>query len=226
MAENRRGKDKRFYFSRGQLILLGAAFTAASVIIFVMGMFVGKGIEGRKLVKPEEPLIRVPVAPSTQGSGGSAASPAKEELTFYDTLTRPPVAGTAESEKIMAEVEKPAQLTKLQKKQEPAPMPAEKVADRTEPAKKSRVAESADRGETGNPWTVQVNAFPDPRSAQTWVDKLKSKGYKAYSAEVLNNGKTWHRVRVGQFASREEAEKLEQTLRTKENFPKAFVTSR
>ena len=51
MAENRRGKDSRFYFSRGQMILLGAAFTFASLIIFILGVFVGKGIEGRKLLK-------------------------------------------------------------------------------------------------------------------------------------------------------------------------------
>jgi len=44
MAENRRGKENRFYFSRGQMVLLGAAFTVASVIIFFLGMFVGKGI--------------------------------------------------------------------------------------------------------------------------------------------------------------------------------------
>ena len=88
MSENRRGKDKRFYFSGGQLVLLGAAFTVASAVIFLSGMLVGKTIEGRKLVKPAEPLIRVPVAPSPQASGGAAVSPGKDELTFYDTLVR------------------------------------------------------------------------------------------------------------------------------------------
>lgn len=226
MADNRRGKEKRFYFSRGQLILLGAGFIAAAVVIFFMGVFVGQGIEGRKLVKPEEPLIRVPVAPPTKGS--DAAAPAKEELTFYDTLTQPPVAGTAttEGEKVIAETQKAAQRTEPRKKQEPATVAVDKAADRVEPAKRPKLAESAAAGETDKSWTVQVNAFPDPKSAQMWVDKLKSKGYNAYSAEVVNKGKTWYRVRVGQFASRDEAERLEQTLKTKENFPKAFVTSR
>ena len=44
MAENRRYKDKRFYFSRGQLVLLGGAFTLASLIIFFLGIVVGRGI--------------------------------------------------------------------------------------------------------------------------------------------------------------------------------------
>ena len=30
MAENRRGKDSRYYLSRGQMIFLGGAFTLAS----------------------------------------------------------------------------------------------------------------------------------------------------------------------------------------------------
>jgi DedD protein len=227
MSENRRGKDKRFYFSRGQLVLLGAAFTLASAVIFLSGMFVGKSIEGRKLVKPAEPLIRVPVAPSAQGAGATAVGPGKDELTFYDTLTRAPTveAAITESEKAL-QSHKPIQQSQPQKRQEPQPKAAEKIAEKFSPAKKSPALESTQSDGAVKPWTVQVNAFPDPRSAQMWVDKLKSKGYNAYSAEVLNKGQTWYRVRVGQFASREEAEKLEQTLRAKENFPKAFVTSR
>ena len=34
MAENRRGKENRFYFSRGQMVLLGGAFTLASLVIY------------------------------------------------------------------------------------------------------------------------------------------------------------------------------------------------
>ena len=42
MAENRRGKDKRFYFSRGQFVLLGAALHCF-LIIFFFGVLVGRG---------------------------------------------------------------------------------------------------------------------------------------------------------------------------------------
>ena len=86
MAENRRYKDKRFYFSRGQLVLLGGAFTLASLMIFLLGIVVGRGIEERKMARPEEPLIKIPVKPSTQSGGAASAGQAKEELTFYDTL--------------------------------------------------------------------------------------------------------------------------------------------
>ena len=42
--------------------------------------------------------------------------------------------------------------------------------------------------------------------------------------EARNKGKVWYRVRVGQFSSREEAEKMADILKSKENFSKAFAT--
>ena len=89
MAENRRGKENRFYFSRGQMVLLGAAFALATVVIFFLGIFVGKSIEERKLLKKEEPLVKIPVKP---GSAEPSAAPApppqpKDEITFNDSLS-------------------------------------------------------------------------------------------------------------------------------------------
>src|SRR5688572_10574051 len=90
MAENRKDRDKRFYFSRGQLVLLGGAFTLASIITFLLGVFVGKRIEERRMVKQEEPLVKIPVQPLGQGTAAASNLPEKEQLTFYDTLTKSP----------------------------------------------------------------------------------------------------------------------------------------
>ena len=75
-------------------------------------------------------------------------------------------------------------------------------------------------------WRAQVNAFPDERSAIQLVDRLKNKGYNAYVSDVQNRGKTWYRVSVGRYDSREQAEKIADALRTKENHPKAFAASK
>ncbi len=45
------------------------------------------------------------------------------------------------------------------------------------------------------------------------VDRLKNKGYNAYVTEVQNKDKTWFRVSVGKFGSREEADKIVETLK-------------
>ena len=71
-----------------------------------------------------------------------------------------------------------------------------------------------------------TDAFPDERSAQQIVDRLKNKGYNAYVAEVQNKGKTWFRVNVGKYGSRDEADKMVDLLRTKENYPKAFAATK
>ena len=98
MAENRRGK--RFYFSRGQLFLLGVGFTAAAVVIFLLGMMVGKGIEEGKMSKVAEPVTKIPVNPSAQESKAASGTSSKEEMTFYDTLTKTPVAQSPSEKKL------------------------------------------------------------------------------------------------------------------------------
>jgi len=235
MAENRRDRDKRLFFTRVQLVLLGGAFTLASAIIFFLGMIVGKGIEARKIIKTEEPLVKIPVKPSTQESGATPEAQAKEEITFYDTLTKTP--GEPAAEEKPRESKLPEKTTKEDVKasksvvkEEPPATPAkavakEKSASPAETPTPTKTETAANKVNDGS-WTVQVNAYPDERSAKLLVDQLKNKGYNAKVTEVLNKGKTWYRVRVGQYDSKEEAKKVEEVLKNNENFSKAFTTSR
>jgi cell division septation protein DedD len=227
MAENRRGKDNRMYFSRGQIILLGAAFTVASLVIFVLGVFVGQGIEGRKLMKKEEPLVRIPVKPTAQ-EPGAVSSPPKNEITF-DSLPRPGAALASADEAPKAKAAERVASVENKGPQNTAPKAiaakaSEKKLDKPAPAvKKPESPANPETREQNNGWRAQVNAFPDERSAKVIVDRLKDKGYNAYVTEVQNRGKTWYRVNVGKYDSREQADKMAELLRTKENFPKAFA---
>jgi len=231
MAENRRYKDKRFYFSRGQMALLGGAFTLASLLIFLLGIVVGRGIEERKAARPEEPLIKIPVKPSTQSGGASGAGQAKEELTFYDTLGKssraaPLLEEKADEPKEAEKAIKPEPKEGKLKGRENATSTSLKVEEKAGATKPNPAPPShhVEPREPGKAWYVQVNAFPDEKSGQIWVDRLKNKGYNAYLTEGRNQGKLWYRVRVGQYSSRDEAEKIAEILKTKENFTKAFAT--
>jgi cell division septation protein DedD len=231
MAENRRHKDRRFYFSRGQLLLLGGAFTVSLLLIFFLGIVVGRGIEERKIARPEEPLIKIPVKPPTQSGGAAGVGQAKEELTFYDTL------GKSSRDAALLE-EKSGELKEAAKpiKPEPReikPQGRERAAPTSLRVEEKAVAHKPNPASTLHPiepsepskaWYVQVNAFPDEKSGQIWVDRLKNKGYNAYLTEGRNQGKLWYRVRVGRYSSREEAEKVADVLRVRENFTKAFAT--
>ncbi len=231
MAENRRGRDSRFYFSRGQLILLGGAFALASAVIFMIGMLVGKGIEERKILKRDEPLVKIPVTPAPRES--SAAPAPKDEITFNDTVGKSPAAAAPAQDSA-----KPAEkVAKLDPKEKKAPVKAESAPAKPvekknengraeEPAQSVQAAETAASKEAGKVWRAQVNAYPDERSAKLIVDRLRNKGYNAYVSEAQNKGRTWYRVSVGKYGSREEAEKMVEALRSKENFPKAFAASR
>ena len=232
MAENRRHKDKRFYFSRGQLVLLGGAFTVASLMIFFLGIVVGRGIEERKMARPEEPLIKIPVKPPAQSGGGAAsAGQMKEELTFYDTLGKSSRDATSLEEKA-GELKEAAKSIKPEPKEiksqgrERAASTSLKVEEKAV-AHKPNPAPSLhpiEPSEPGKAWYVQVNAFPDEKSGQIWVDRLKNKGFNAYLTEGRNQGKLWYRVRVGRYSTREEAEKIAEVLKIKENLTKAFAT--
>jgi cell division septation protein DedD len=221
MAENRRGKENRFYFSRVQMLLMGVAFGLASLAIFLLGMFVGKGIEERKIAKKEEPLVKIPVAPEGGVSGTQAQK--KDEITFNNSVAKAPTAPLVEE---IAKEEKPA--VKTAKTEIPAP----KVERKTEKAavettsKQTETGGNAESTDQSKTWRVQVNAFPDDRSAKLLVDRLKNKGYNAYVSEVENAGKTWYRVSVGQYSTRKEADKVLEVLKTKEKFPKAFAASK
>ena len=102
----------------------------------------------------------------------------------------------------------------------------ERALPPAEVPQKAHAAETAEQKENDKGWTVQVNALPDERSAKIWVDRLQNKGYRAYVTEVRNQDKLWYRVRVGKYGTRDEADKMLETLKNKENLTKAFATNR
>lgn len=229
MAENRRGKDNRYFLSRGQMIILGGAFTLASVVIFLTGMMVGKVIEERKLLKKDEPLVKMPVSPA--GAAGGAATKS-DEITFYDTLakSRSDQAPTEQPTKEVKPVEKTGRANEKEAKAATKPDPQaaklteNKVAKLPPPAETAK-SESTEVSEV-KVWRAQVDAYPDERSAKLLVDRLKNKGYNAYVTEVELRGKPWYRVSVGKYGTREEADKIVSALKGKENYAKAFAASK
>src|SRR5262245_1517934 len=88
MAENRKEHGAvRYYFSRGQLLLLGSGFTLTAVVIFLAGIFIGQKIEENKLLtRSDAPLVKIPA--QTPPSGAAQGAPGGDELTFYDTLAK------------------------------------------------------------------------------------------------------------------------------------------
>lgn len=74
-------------------------------------------------------------------------------------------------------------------------------------------------------WSVQVSATRDPRTADDVLRRLKGKGYDAFVLKVRRRGETFYRVRVGHYASLEEAQQVVKRLRREPGVPEAFVAS-
>ncbi len=104
--------------------------------------------------------------------------------------------------------------TEPQKAVEPLPPPPE-------PAKP--VKQIAEPVAVDGKWTVQVGSFIQKDNASRMLRTLQSKGYQAYVIEAIVDGKTHHRLRVGRFASEQEARALEKNFESKEGFSDAFV---
>ena len=68
-------------------------------------------------------------------------------------------------------------------------------------------------------YTVQVGSFENLPEARRLHERLKKKGYKVFIIPATIEGKTFHRVRVGGYATKEEALKLGEVLKEREGLP-------
>jgi len=84
-------------------------------------------------------------------------------------------------------------------------------------------AQPATRDLPASAWSVQAMATTDKQLANDWLQKLKTKGYQAFVVNADIKGHTWHRVRIGAFATRQDAEALRLALKSKDGFRDAFV---
>jgi hypothetical protein len=72
-------------------------------------------------------------------------------------------------------------------------------------------------------WSVQVSAAPAKDIADSLAQQLKTNGYDGYVLQAEVKGQTYFRVRVGHFASQEEAESLRQLLAGEEDYRTAYL---
>ena len=112
----------------------------------------------------------------------------------------------------------------------PTPVAAGTPSEKTEKSLTEIVAKPNDSLRSverdGGSWSVQVGSYVEKKIAMSLAKKLKSKDYDAYTTVAVIKGQELHRVRVGRFEQRAEAEKLRETLRTAEKLERAIVTRR
>jgi len=73
------------------------------------------------------------------------------------------------------------------------------------------------------PYNIQIEAVMDKSGADEMVSRLKTLGYNAQETKIALNGGVWYRVRIGPYASAEEATAAQDRLR--EQYKQAYTTS-
>jgi len=180
-----------------QIVFLFMATTVVSVVIFLLGVMVGRSVQGRG---PDQ-ADRVAAEPPPAAPADAATAAGADAGGGTGTLTYPK---RLESDKPVAEqLAPPPAVT-------PPPPPAHEAA---------APAPSQEDG-----WVVQVAALRDRDAALAIVKRLTAKGYPAFLLDPTPGSPApVHRVRVGRYANRAEAERVSRRLEREEQF-KPLIT--
>ncbi len=183
-----KNKDFReIQVSSSLLVVIFLGVLALGVFIFLLGVSVGKKQAGAaaptQIVTEQipEPVKEPPVKPtSTESASGATATN--------------PITGDPQTTA-----------------QPPAPKPSvkETVSARPPAAKPPAETKKTPALSSSGLYYVQVGAFTERSQAQAAADKYKKQGYTAVVADPKpSDTKTWYRVRLGGYASKDRAVSL------------------
>jgi DedD protein len=217
-----------------QLVFLFMAATVVSVVIFLCGVLVGRGVRTNQLAAAEASAAATsgetsPQQPPSQpqptpaGSDPTAAAPPPapaDELTYFNRLEKKnaPVESLKPAPDRSAANTPPARPV-VAEPPPPAPAPAA-----PEPPPAPEPPANANRAEpAGQGFAVQIAALNVRSEAESIAKRLSSKGYAAYVLSPADGTPSVYRVRVGKFPTRREAETIAARLQKEEQF-KPWVT--
>jgi cell division septation protein DedD len=185
----------------------GLSFVFILAWIFVLGIFVGRGLLPSAVPVVSE--LRAQVGklqgfvgnnPSDEVTRSSEPEP-DPRLDFFDKLST-----KIDEAKKGSEPKRNQGTSRKETPQKVARAPQQEL-----PLRKRRddVEDKRTKNETVVPkvhFTVQLASLGDKTGAEKWIKRLISRGYPAYYYEVDVDGRTFYRVRCGRFESRREAE--------------------
>jgi cell division septation protein DedD len=224
-----------------QLVFLFMAATVVSVVIFLCGVLVGRGVRAERNVAEEAPAnpvadgptdraperaARLP-APAPAGSDPTTAAPPTpptEDLTYFDRLEKP----KPPEEQLKAPVSEKADKGPNQR-QARKTASASDSADRSANDNRDRKSQASPPATPAPPaaqpaepagqgYAVQIAALNVRTEAEAIAKRLTSKGYSAYVLTPPQGTPLVYRVRVGKFPTRREAESMAARLKKEELF--------
>lgn len=173
-----------------QLVFLFMSGVALLVVVFLLGVSVGRGVATETLAG--EPMPGEPIAGGTDVSIAPPPTDAGAADLSYDQVLTDRADAANRTANPPATPPEP-----------PRAMPAEPQPQTPPPA------QSTSNPTPGDGWIVQVGAYGSRENANRVVSQLTGKGFKAF---IVPSG-SLHRVRVGPYASRADADRALADLR-------------
>jgi len=220
MAEYDDGAYYEVQLNNKQLVFFFMAALAIAVVVFLCGVMVGRGVRDATLAASANDISLPPLRAPAETEGRTAKPAVSPRLDYAERLETSEVAATLESSSpetaVSAAPEKPE---KKAPESRPAPPSTSKAA--TPKPKPPPVRSASLLGADSGPFTIQVVALKTEDAAEKLLSRLRGKSYRAYLEEGGEAG--LHRVRVGRFQTRAEAETVAQKLRDEEQF-RPYIT--
>lgn len=213
-ARKRKKPKKSVRFEVSRLALTGWCFGLFLALfwMFLLGLFVGKGITPANInfTEIKKRMMAEGIWPGSNEMGRQESPPPStttkrkiplKDLEFYEKLAK----------KKKAQLQKPT-AAKTPPKEKPPTTVAAKPPPPAQQQKKSAVQQKP----STDHFTVQLASFKDLTSAKKFAARFRGLKHKATIREVELSGKgRWYRVQVGKLASREEATALANDLAQK-----------
>jgi cell division protein FtsN len=205
-----------------QLVFLFMAATVVSVVIFLCGVMVGRGVK-QATVATNEFAPTAPVADTSRsGSSAPASDPASAPANPAPQASTPPPEPAEDGSdyyKQLTDAEpgaaaKVAPPTPAERRTAANPAPVDRPA---KPAPE-RVSAASPAAVAAGGFVVQIAALRDRTEADTIVKRLAGKGYQAFVVNPVPGKPPVYKVQVGRFAERGEAEKIAVRLKSEEQY--------
>jgi cell division septation protein DedD len=218
-----------------QLVFLFMATTVVSVVIFLCGVLVGRGVH---IAQPAEaaqvPAAARETAPPPSSAPGSVPPPASDPQPVAQAAP-PPATSQAAAPPSEAPAPPAGDELTYRKRLEGEGAPAEEKLKPSDASKAPDAPKSAARttpkaspppepapttgGARPGTWVVQLAALRDRAAAASIVQRLSGRGYPAYIVNPSSGAPTpVYRVQVGRYDDRHEAEQVARRLEKEEKF--------
>ena len=209
-----------------QLVFLFMSAVVVMVVVFLLGVNVGRGVRGAvgdtEVLAQGEPSA--PAAPEGASAPATQAKPTPTpELSYHDMLlAATPAADKGAAEKTTPPATAPPPVDEPPPTQTPTSTPHAQAAAKPPVTQAPPPAATPVPKPSGSEWFLQTGAYSTQAVADGQVAKIKQLSFPAFVVPLDKSGKMLFHVRVGPYADRAEAERASSRL-TRQGFPSSIT---